>query len=179
MLSVGVVLPLQHPLAAVASIPTSFRWFGLAHAAWLAAVGVDASAEPKGETPTQAAASWACFGSLSHWEVQAGGRKIVGLAQTRGQHGTVLCSAALIAPPPWELLCDMLDQPRTHASTLARLTISCSQILGRHVAPHASGQLLAEMIVQSLAAAAAAQAARLHLEGRGPRAAIRDLEVSK
>lgn len=150
MLSATVVLPPRHPLAAVASIPASFRWFGLAHVAWLTAVGVDACARPKAMTPVDPAVSWACFAGLSHWEVQAGGRKIVGLAQTRGQHGIVLCSAALIAPPPWELLCDMLDQPRTHALALARLTTSCSQILCRDMAPHALAQLLLETIAGSV-----------------------------
>ena len=151
MLGATVVLPPRHPLVAT-SIPQSYRWFGVAHAAWLQGIGVDARAVPHAAASLDPTASWACFASLAPWEVEAGGGKIVGLAQARRRNGIAFSSAALIAPPPWELLCDVLEKPRTHAATLARRTSSCSQIVGRR----AAADTLARSLLARLAAHAAA-----------------------
>jgi lipoate-protein ligase A len=43
LLGTSVILPPRHPLA-VSSIPQSYRWFGLAHAAWLQEMGIGARA---------------------------------------------------------------------------------------------------------------------------------------
>jgi lipoate-protein ligase A len=130
LLGTSIILPPQHPLV-VASIPQSFGWFGLSHAAWLQSIGVAARAVPAPTLQRERALPWACFASLSHWEVEAGGGKIVGLAQARRRNGVVLSSATLIAPPPWELLCDVLGESRADAAVLAGRTSSCTQIAGR------------------------------------------------
>jgi lipoate-protein ligase A len=129
LLGTSVILPPQHPLV-VASIAESFRWFGLGHAAWLQSIGIAAHAVPAAVVPRGRALPWACFASLSHWEVEAGGGKIVGLAQCRRRNGVLLSSAALVAPPPWELLCDVLGEPPEDAAVLAARTASCRQIRG-------------------------------------------------
>lgn len=172
MLSAAVVLPPRHPLAMVASLPASFRWFGVAHVAWLGAVGIEANAQPGVMAAVDESVSWACFATLSHWEAHAAGRKIVGLAQTRGRHGVAFCSAALIGPPPWDMLCDLFGRPRTHAVTLARYTTSCGEILGRRLVPQALAQLLAQTIARPVADGLAASASAA--PGAGPaRAALK------
>lgn len=130
LLGASVILPPQHALVA-ASIPRSFRWLGEAHAAWLQDIGVAARAAAAPPASNDAALSWACFGSLSHWEVEAVGRKIVGLAQARRRHGVLFSAGILISLPPWEVLCDVLGQPCAQAQALARRTVSCSETLGK------------------------------------------------
>jgi lipoate-protein ligase A len=131
LLGASAVLPARHPLV-LASVPLSYRWFGLVHAAWLQAIGVAARALPK----TQAghgAAAWACFASLSHWEVEAQGGTIVGLAQCRRRDCIVFSSSVWLSAPPWELLCEVLGEPRAHATVLAERTVSCAQVLARPI----------------------------------------------
>ena len=148
----SVILPPGHPFI-VESIPQSFRWLGLAHAAWLQDAGIEAHAVSRGETRSDGASSWACFASLSHWESEAGGGKIVGLSQARRRSGVLLSSAVLIGPCPWGLLCDILGQPRQHAAMLARHTSSCAQILGRPTPP----EQLAQSLLRALSGALAAE----------------------
>jgi len=130
MLGATVVLPPRHPRV-VASIPSSYRWFGVAHVAWLREIGVDARAVRSVGAPGDPSLSWACFAGLSYCEVEVGGGKIVGLAQARRRHAILFSSAALIAPPPWELLCEVFGRPGTQAVALAKCTSSCRQVLGR------------------------------------------------
>jgi lipoate-protein ligase A len=148
LLGASVALPARHPLAE-AGIARSFRWFGLAHAAWLRGIGVAARAVPEARALRESALPWACFASLSHWEVEAGGGKIVGLAQCRRRNGTVFSSAVLVAAPPWELLCSVLGEPRSHAALLAERTRSCAQLLAR---PPQAGAL-APSLLECLAGA--------------------------
>jgi lipoate-protein ligase A len=148
LLGASVVLPTRHPLV-LASVPLSFRWFGLAHAAWLRGIGVAAQALPKAR-PVHEAAAWACFANLSHWEVEAQGGKIVGLAQCRRRNGIVFSSGVLLSAPPWELLCEVLDQPRAHATTLAERTTSCAQALAKPVDDAALGASLLQCLGEEL-----------------------------
>lgn len=134
LIGASVLLPTQHPLV-IASIPQSFRWFGLAHARWLQSIGIAAHAVTAAATPEEPALSWACFARLSPWEVEAHGGKIVGLAQARRRNGIVLGSAVLLAEPPWALLCEVLGEPPAHAQVLAGRTSCCDRILGQPVAP--------------------------------------------
>lgn len=134
MLCATVLLPPCHPLV-VASLAESYRWFGLAHADWLRRHGVEAVA-----TPVPLAAhggdeelGWACFASVSHWEVTARSGKIVGLAQARRRNGVLLMSAVLLQPPPWALLCNVMNKPPSHAAMLAGRTSSCERMLGRAI----------------------------------------------
>lgn len=130
LLGASVILPPQHALVA-ANIPRSFRWLGEVHAAWLQDLGVAARAVAAPPARDDAVLSWACFGRLSHWEVDADGRKIVGLAQARRRHGVLFSAGTLISRSPWPMLCDVLGQPDAHAQTLAGRTVSCSEILGQ------------------------------------------------
>lgn len=148
LLGASVILPPQHALV-TASIPRSFRWLGEAHAFWLRDIGVAARAVGTPSVSDDKALSWACFGSLSHWEVEAGGRKIVGLAQARRRHGVLLSAGVLLSPPPWEVLCEVLGQDAAQASALARRTISCSETLGQ---PR-DAEALASSLLHALSAA--------------------------
>lgn len=130
LLGASVVLPPQHAVVA-ASIPRSFRWLGEAHAAWLQDLGIAARAVAAPPAVDDKAIPWACFGSLSPWEVDADGRKIVGLAQARRRHGILFSSGVLVSRPPWQVLCDVLGQPAAHAQALDGRTVSCSEILGQ------------------------------------------------
>lgn len=134
MLGAAVLLPPDHPSIAP-SIPQTFRWFGLAHAAWLRGHGVDAMATsaPAPAQPGDEELDWACFASVSHWEVVAGGGKIVGLAQARRRSGVLLASAVLLQPPPWTLLCNVMNKPLSHAAALAGRTSSCARMLEQSI----------------------------------------------
>jgi lipoate-protein ligase A len=55
--------------------------------------------------------SWACFASLSPWEVvDARGRKVVGLAQRRTRDRVLLVGGTLLAPVAWHLLASAMGQ---------------------------------------------------------------------
>ncbi len=128
LLGASVVLPAHDALVA-ASIPASFRWLGLAHAAWLQGLGIAAGAVPAPVAFAGAALRWSCFGGLSHWEVESHGRKIAGLAQARRRNGVLFSAGVLIEPSPWGSLCDVLGQPREDAVALAGRTVSCAERL--------------------------------------------------
>lgn len=145
LLGASVILPPGGRLV-TASIPQSFRWLGLAHVAWLAGIGIAARAVPESVGPRDDPLRWSCFASLSHWEVEVGERKIVGLAQARRRNGILFSSGALIASPPWQVLCDVLGQPSQHGRALAERTVSCAELLGRvPEVEHAANSLLQEL----------------------------------
>jgi lipoate-protein ligase A len=144
LLGASAVLPQQHPFVAT-GIAQSYRWFGLAHAAWLQSIGIAARAVAAAQAPRAPALPWACFASLSHWEVEAGGGKIVGLAQCRRRTGTVFSSAVLVGAPPWELLCRVLGEPLADAAALAARTASCAQLLAR---PQPAGALSSSLLLR-------------------------------
>ena len=92
LLALDVVLPRGHRLAPD-DVVAAYRWLGEALADALRAVGVPdvevvALERARGAAPGPAAD--ACFGGLSPWEVLAGGRKVVGLSQTRRRPGALL-----------------------------------------------------------------------------------------
>ena len=145
LLGASAVLPAQHPLFAT-GIAQSYRWFGRAHAAWLQSIGIAARAVAAAQALRAPALPWACFASLSHWEVEAdGGGKIVGLAQCRRRTGTVFSSAVLVGAPPWELLCRVLGEPLADAPALAARTASCAQLLAR---PQPAGALSSSLLMR-------------------------------
>ncbi len=147
LLGASIVLPAQDPFVA-ASIPGSFRWLGLAHAAWLQDLGIASQAVPAPVAFAGAALRWSCFGGLSHWEVKACGRKIVGLAQARRRNGVLFSSGILIEPPPWELLCDTLGRPGEEAAELANRTVSCAERLEGPAEADALAQSLLDRLAQ-------------------------------
>jgi lipoate-protein ligase A len=94
LVALDVVLPRGHRLAAD-DVVLAYRWLGEALADALRALGVP-DVEVIDVTRARAAkaapgpAADACFGGLSPWEVLAGGRKVVGLSQTRRRPGALL-----------------------------------------------------------------------------------------
>lgn len=159
LVSVSLALPPDHPWLGQGLLE-SYRRLGQLHADALAELGVVAGAlAPPQIAPTQAALAarglpvvdWACFGSLSPWEVvDAQGRKLVGLAQRRRQTGVLLVAGTLLTPPPWERLCEALGQPRD-AQVLRQRTVSCAQLSGRPLAPADWRERIARRLAQALA----------------------------
>jgi len=158
LVSVSVVLPPGHAWLGQGLLE-SYRHLGQLHAEALAELGVAASALPPSHIPDLQdalakqglpAVDWACFGGLSPWEVvDAGGRKLVGLAQRRRQQGVLLVAGTLVAQPDWGLLCEAMGQPRA-APLLRQRTVACEQLLGRRLAPATWREALARRLAQAL-----------------------------
>lgn len=125
MLSVAVVLPVQHRLAGT-KLADAYRWLGLVLAWWLRRHGIDAEVQRLGRVAPPGL-DWACFAGVSPWEICVRGRKIVGLAQARRLQGILLNAGLLLEPVPWEILCRVLDQDGRHAAALDACVTSCAQ----------------------------------------------------
>lgn len=156
MVSASIVLPHGHPLLCD-SLIGSYRWLGQVHVAALAECGVPAFALPPHALPLANAmmdigpVRWACFGGLSPWEVvDAGYRKVVGLAQRRQRSAVLLVAGTLVGATDWRLLCDVMGQPEDEA-VLQRRTVSCEELAGRAVEPEAFAAALTRLIGDALA----------------------------
>ncbi|MGI8554584.1 MAG: lipoate--protein ligase family protein [Dehalococcoidia bacterium] len=110
LLGLDVVLPAGHPLA-LADITRSYVWLGEALAVGLRSLGVEAATVPPDEARAQARAvppgdplRLACYATLSPYEIVAGGRKLVGLAQARRRSGTLLQAGILLQWHPERLV---------------------------------------------------------------------------
>lgn len=158
LVSVSVALPTNHPWLAQGLVD-SYRQLGQLHADALVELGVRATALPPHQVAgTQAglaarglpALDWACFGSLSPWEVvDAQGRKLVGLAQRRRKSGVLLVAGTLVTEPDWALLCDALGHS-TDAVVLQQRTANCEQLPGRTPSPQAWVQALTTRLGRAL-----------------------------
>ena len=105
MLSMSLVVPVDHGWVAGRSTGASYDELGLAWTEVLHAFGVDA--RPADEVDAGAAPAgleWACFAGITRHEVLVGRRKIVGLAQRRHRHGVLYVAGALVDPVPWPSL---------------------------------------------------------------------------
>lgn len=135
MLSVSVVLPHGHPLL-TASLVDSYRWLGEVFASVLRGQGfachaiTPAEAARLQEQRGSDALDWACYGGYSPWEVVAGGRKLVGLAQVRRRTGVLLAAGLLLDQPDWQLLTGAMGRPVEQAAQLAACNTSCTQLRG-------------------------------------------------
>ena len=94
LVALDVVLPRGHRLA-LDDVVAAYRWLGEALAEALEALGVPAVqvvsvARARAARDEARPATDACFGGLSPYEVLAGGRKVVGLSQTRRRTGALL-----------------------------------------------------------------------------------------
>ncbi len=97
VLGLDVALPAGHSLIN-SDILEAYRWVGHVWADALRQVGVpcrmveiaEARAAPRWPAAVQRSVELACFGSLSPYEVVAGSRKLVGLAQVRRRAGTLV-----------------------------------------------------------------------------------------
>ena len=156
MVSASIVVPYGHPLLCN-SLVGSYRWLGQLHVAALAEFAVPAFALPPhalGLANAMIAARtvrWACFGGLSPWEVvDAGYRKLVGLAQRRQRSGVLLVAGTLVGASDWRLLCDVMGHPEDEAD-LRRRTVSCEELAGRVIEPERFAAALTRLIGNSLA----------------------------
>ncbi len=132
LVGVSVALPPGHVWLGQ-SLSESYRPLGDLHVRALEAFGVSARAllpqaigfgAVRGFPPV----GWACFGSLSPWElVDAEGRKLVGMAQRRRKQGVLLVAGTLVGPTDWRLLCDALGQP-ADAVALRQRTVCMEEI---------------------------------------------------
>jgi lipoate-protein ligase A len=138
MLGLSLVLPVEHPWLAQGLVD-SYRPLGRLCAEALNGPGGTVQAlAPQQVQSTEAALvarglpalQWACFGSLSPWELVDGqGRKLVGLAQRRRQTGVLLVAGILLAPPPWERFCAALGRAED-AEVLQQRTGPCVPAAG-------------------------------------------------
>ena len=155
MLSVSVALPALHPLVRGGPV-ASYAWLGRGIARALEEVGVRSHAlSPDALRALHAsrpgtAPDWACFGSLSPWEVLAHGRKLAGLAQIRRRQGVLLAAGILLRAPPWAALCERLGRPREDAARLLLCTIGCEDSVGAAVRAPALAQALQAMLCAEL-----------------------------
>ncbi len=130
LVGVTVVVPAGHALVD-SGLVDSYRWLGELHARVLNEGGIAARAlEPAvaragGVAPAPA---WACYGGLSPWEVvDAGGRKLTGLAQRRKRAAVAFSAGTLVSRPPWEVLCRALGAAQD-APALDLFTAACDEI---------------------------------------------------
>ncbi len=156
MVSTSIVLPYGHALLCD-SLVGCYRWLGQLHAAALAEFGVPAHALPVEALPVANAkigartVNWACFGGLSPWEVvDAGCRKLVGLAQRRRHAGVLLVAGTLVGATDWRLLCDVMGYPEDEA-ILRRRTVSCEKLAGGSIEPERFASVLTQLIDNTLA----------------------------
>jgi lipoate-protein ligase A len=153
MIGTSLVLPAHHAVAG--SILDAYRWFGTVHAHWLRGMGVAAEAERGGATRPH----WACFAGRGPWEVEAGGRKIVGLAQARKRHAVLLVAGTLVDAVPWKRLAAALQRAPGDAAELERTTVSAAELLGRSVDAPAWARALLRMLERRVVDATPAPAA--------------------
>ena len=150
LVGVSVVLPHGHALLG-RNLGDSYRGLAELHVSALETFGVPAKAwVPSGlitvPVPDGAVLDWACFSKLSPWEViSTGGRKLVGLAQKRNQHGVLLVAGTLIGAVDWELLCDAMERSE-QLEVLCRSTISAHEIRGSAIGATAFSTVLEQRL---------------------------------
>ncbi len=159
MIGTSLVLPARHALAG--TILDAYRWFGTAHAQWLREQGIAAEAQRGGATRPH----WACFAGRGPWEVVAGDRKIVGLAQARKRHAVLLVAGTLVDAVPWRRLAEALQRAPGDAAELERTTVSAAECLGRPVDAPAWARALLQTLEHRIVAAAPVRAASVSEEG--------------
>jgi lipoate-protein ligase A len=127
MIGVSLVLPSADPRAG-RSPTDGYRWLSLRLTDVLRDAGCDARAlspDALKAGSTAPTVPWACFGSLSAWEIVDGqGRKLVGLAQRRTREAVLLVAGILATEPDWALLCEALGAP-ADVERLQALTAAC------------------------------------------------------
>ena len=138
LVGVSVALPIGHPLV-TPGLVDSYRWIGEMHSRVLRRFDVHADAvSPDALRALRANISgevrWACFGSLSPWEVVGRGRrKLVGLAQVRRRTGVMIVGGTLIAAPDWHALAASMGKPPADADRLSESTTNCERESGRRI----------------------------------------------
>lgn len=110
MLGFNLLLPPTHVWNRGGHV-TAFREFGSLWMRVLASLGVIYSMadsryfHTRDTAVRQSGLHWSCFAGLSHGEgLDRHGRKLLGLAQARGQWGSLLSAGLILHPIPWETL---------------------------------------------------------------------------
>jgi lipoate-protein ligase A len=142
MIGATVVLPPGHRRA-IPDLRASYRWLGEAHGRWLERLGVRVELVDK---PVDRGLGWACYGGSSYGELDAGGAKLVGLAQARRRTGALFSAGTLVSRVPWELLVDVMGRALAEAHALARATTSVAAIAGAAPLDELAVALLAEVV---------------------------------
>ncbi len=135
LVSVSVVLPRGH--WGCGSIDEGYRHMAQLHLGALRQLGLRTLNVSKGPAPEAAPvrAGWACFGSVSPWEItDARGRKLVGFAQRRRAAAVLLVAGTLVSAPDWRLLCEAAGRSED-LSDLAARTVECTRLLGQPMGP--------------------------------------------
>lgn len=153
LVGASVVLPHDHPWVR-GGVVASYRPIAELHVQALAAIGVPARALPPHEVPRTDAAGaaprWACFGSLSPWElVNDQGRKLVGLAQRRRRNAVLLVAGTLVGHADWPLLCGARGHPEDERA-LGQRTVSCTEVAGRPITAERFASVLAQRLESAL-----------------------------
>lgn len=141
MVGVSLVLPRGHHWV-TNGLLDSYRQFARLHLVVLSALGISASAmSPEALARSRQAGrfrslAWACFGSLSPWElVNAEGRKLVGMAQTRRKNGVLLVAGTLVGECDWSQLCHAMGHVEDER-LLRESTVSLEEIQGSPIVVH-------------------------------------------
>jgi len=156
LVSASVVVPHDHAWVR-GGVVESYRQFAELHVAALAELGVIAQpALPHDVARANEAGAtvpWACFGSLSPWEVvNDQGRKLVGLAQRRRRAAVLLVAGTLVGKADWPLLCEATGHPEDEA-LLSRRTVSCNEMASRPIATERFASVLAQRLERALSRA--------------------------
>ena len=69
-------------------------------------------------------------------------RKVIGLAQRRSRHGVLFVAGVLLAPSPWQRLCQRMGQPPAQAAQLAACTADIATLRARQGQPPLSAEAL-------------------------------------
>ncbi len=77
------------------------------------------------------------------------GRKLTDLAPRRQPGGVLLVAGSLVSAPPWATLCMALGHDQDEA-VLAGRTVSCADLAGRAIAPHALADALRRALLCDL-----------------------------
>lgn len=147
VLGLDVMLPAGHPLVCF-DIVEQYRFVGEAWTAALDSIGVGAKlvsvesarAAAKPDEGVDAILRLACFGSLSPYEVEVGGRKLVGLSQVRRRAGVLIQSgihgrfdaeglASLLPGPDRRALARGLDRAAVGLDTVTPAPVSEDRLI--------------------------------------------------
>lgn len=127
LLGLDLALPAGHPLA-LADVTRSYAWLGEALAQGLRSLGVAADAIAPEAARAQAReisktnpVRLACYGTLSPYEVVAGGRKLAGLAQARRRAGILFQAGVVLRWQPERLVSLLAAPPPQRTNTVAAL----------------------------------------------------------
>lgn len=137
VLGQDVFLPAGHSLAP-ADVVEGYRWLGESWLRALTSLGAEGHLvsvdEARGQPPPDPDVAMACFGALSPYEVTAGDRKLVGLAQVRRAHGTLLQAAIHLQFDAARLAAVLpARRPQFLADRLSSVAVGLTDVLGSDV----------------------------------------------